>query len=266
MMEEAKAVAKFLIDLNMRQRRTQLIIEQEGGKRAVVNCEYVTGTDLHFNVMSNSDKILKLCPTMDAVKPLNDLKSIQDSCQLIMLLISLGTMNRIVPNRMQYTDPKDPGAKKPKSCEVLPMQHMAVHPNGFYIFTIQQSKVKTQLWLFALVGLAFFFLLFRVWPDWLKQGVWYLSWYTLVFLFATAVVRAIVWFLIFHIGIDFWIFPNYFIDSDNILDSFWPLLEVGRREDMFDFRMLILRICSAVAIFYGVQEFLKDPENLESMT
>ena len=79
-MEEAKAVAKFLIDLNMRQRRTQLIIEQEGGKRAVVNCEYVTGTDLHFNVMSNSDKILKLCPTMDAVKPLNDLKSIQDSC------------------------------------------------------------------------------------------------------------------------------------------------------------------------------------------
>jgi len=28
-----------------------------------------------------------------------------------------------------------------------------------------------------------------------------------------AFVRAIVWFLIFHVGIDFWIFPNYFIDS-----------------------------------------------------
>ena len=183
-----------------------------------------------------------------------------------MILISLGVMNRIVPNRMQYSDPKDPGAKKPKSCEVLPMQHMAVHPNGFYIFTVQQSKVKTQLWLVALVGLAFFFLLFRVWPDWLKQGVWYLSWYTLVFLFVTAIIRAIVWFAIFHIGFDFWIFPNYFIDSDNILDSFWPLLEAGRREDMFDLRMLILRICSAVAIFYGAQEFMKDPENLESMT
>ena len=34
---------------------------------------------------------------------------------------------------------------------------------------------------------------------------------------------------------------------------------------MFDFRMLILRIASAIAIAYGVQEFLKDPTNLEQL-
>ena len=81
----------------------------------------------------------------------------------------------------------------------------------------------------------------------------------------TAILRAIVWFAIFHLGIDFWIFPNYFIDSDNILDSFWPLLSVEKREDMMDFRMLILRVASMCAIAYGAQEFFKDPENLESM-
>jgi hypothetical protein len=32
----------------------------------------------------------------------------------------------------------------------------------------------------------------------------------------TAIVRAIVWFILFHFGIDFWIFPNYFIDSVSI--------------------------------------------------
>ena len=32
----------------------------------------------------------------------------------------------------------------------------------------------------------------------------------------TAIVRAIVWFILFHAGIDFWIFPNYFIDSVSI--------------------------------------------------
>ena len=80
-----------------------------------------------------------------------------------------------------------------------------------------------------------------------------------------AILRAIVWFLIFHIGVDFWIFPNYFIDSDNILDSFVPFLEVSKRDDIFDIRMLVLRVASAFAIFYGASEFLKEPDNLENL-
>jgi len=133
------------------------------------------------------------------------------------------------------------------------MEHMRVDPTGFYIFQLQEegAKTRTTLWLVLGVALAFFFLLFRVWPEWLKMGVWYLSWYTLVFLISMAIIRAIVWFAIFHIGIDFWIFPNYFIDSDNILDSFWPLLSLNMRDDMFDARMFLLRIASCCAIFYG---------------
>ena len=42
-----------------------------------------------------------------------------------------------------------------------------------------------------------------------------------------------------------------------------PILSIERREDMFDPRMLILRIGSVAAIFYGASEFMKDPENLE---
>lgn len=115
--------------------------------------------------------------------------------------------------------------------------------------------------IFALI----FFLLFRVWPDWLRIGVWYISWYLLVFLIGAAIVRAIVWFALFHVGIDFWIFPNYFIDSNDIRDSFIPLLEVGMREDMYDIRMALLRIASLFAMFYGVSEFMKEPENLDTL-
>jgi len=170
---------------------------------------------------------------MDAHKSLNGLAGVADSCNLIGGLISFNIMNRVVPNRMQYTKPDDPGAKKPKSCEILPLEHMQVGPTGFYIFQVQEdyAKLRTTLWLVLCVGLAFFFLLFRVWPEWLKLGVWYLSWYTLCFLVITAIVRAIVWFIIFHIGIDFWIFPNFFIDSDNILDSFLPIFSVVKRDD-----------------------------------
>jgi hypothetical protein len=47
------------------------------------------------------------------------------------------------------------------------------------------------------------------------------------------------------------------------MDSFRPVLDVERREDMFDLRMLLVRIASAYAIFYGVSEFLKEPDNLD---
>ena len=270
MQEEAKEVAKFLLKTDLKMRRTQMLVEkkvEDKMKRMVLNCEYVTGTNLHLQVMSNKDKILKLCPTMETHKTFNGLEKIEDSCNLIMGLIALGAMVRVIPFRQQYPNPNDPAAKKPKVVEIVPKEHQSVAPIGFYVFQVEAAGrgSSVQLKLIFAVGLVFFFLLFRVWPDWLKQAMWYVSWYTLVFLIVTAIIRAIVWFAIFHIGIDFWIFPNYFIDSDNILDSFWPLLSIDKRDDMFDFRMLIVRVVSAIAIVYGAQEFMADPENLESM-
>ena len=35
------------------------------------------------------------------------------------------------------------------------------------------------------------------------------------------------------------------------------------REDMLDIRMLILRVASVGAIYYGATEFLKEPDNLD---
>jgi hypothetical protein len=226
---------------------------------------YVLGKDIHFAILSNAAEIMKMCPKINQKSPLNNLQHLSDSVLLLGILIQLKKMDRVIPHMMTYSDPKAPEAKRPKLVQKLPPEHMAVTPHGFYIFTMESSGYKQFLWLGGCVFLAFFFLLFRVWPEWLRLGVWYVSWYLLVFLIGTAVVRAIVWFAIFHLGIDFWIFPNYFIDSDNILDSFIPILTVEKREDIFDLRMLVLRIASAAAVFYGVTEFLKDPQNLEDV-
>jgi len=119
----------------------------------------------------------------------------------------------------------------------------------FYTVT---SQFKQNLYLAVIVFLVFFFMLFKVWPEWLRIGVWYLSWYFLVFLIGTAILRVIVWFIIFHIGLDFWIFPNYWADEDSILDSFRPILSLERREDILDWKMLIIRIISALAIANGL--------------
>lgn len=51
--------------------------------------------------------------------------------------------------------------------------------------------------------------------------------------------------------------------QNNILDSFRPLLEVERREDMFDVRYGIMRLASLCAIYYGVTEFFKEQQNID---
>jgi hypothetical protein len=49
------------------------------------------------------------------------------------------------------------------------------------------------------------------------------------------------------------------------MDSFRPILDVEKREDMFDIRMTLLRVASAASIFYAGTEFLKDPQNLDDL-
>lgn len=91
-------------------------------------------------------------------------------------------MNRVIPNPAQYAAQDKEGCKKPKTVILLPEEKLVVTPHGFYIFMVQQGNIKQTLWLMFMVGMVFFFLLFRVWPEWLRLGVWYISWYLLVFL------------------------------------------------------------------------------------
>jgi hypothetical protein len=64
------------------------------------------------------------------------------------------------------------------------------------------------------------------------------------------IVRLAVWLLLFHVGIDYWIFPNFFIDSNDIMDSFRPMQSFEIRKD--DAKMYLLRIASAAAITYTI--------------
>ena len=69
-------------------------------------------------------------------------------------------------------------------------------------------------------------------------------------------MRLVLWLILFHFGIDFWLFPNFFIDSvrsmethslkSDIMDSFKPLISYEKRDD--DFKMIVLRVVSAIAL------------------
>jgi len=58
MREEAAAVGKFLLSLDIKSRRTQLIVDSQtpqGPKKKAVNCNYILGTNLHVAVLSHKE-------------------------------------------------------------------------------------------------------------------------------------------------------------------------------------------------------------------
>jgi Translocation protein Sec62 len=126
-------------------------------------------------------------------------------------------------------------------------------------------KPRGKLALFLLIGfiIAIAFMLFNLWPMWLKIGIWYVSFYLLIFLMGFILLRLIVWLFLFHFGVDFWILPNFFIDSNDLMDSFRPLLSFERRQD--DMKMILMRVGSAIALIFFVIQLAKEPDNLEGL-
>ena len=84
---------------------------------------------------------------------------------------------------------------------------------GFYMFNLERSNSKLAILLFAVILIVIAFMLFSIWPLWLKIAIWYVSFYMLVVMVGFIIFRALVWFVFFLFGADFWIFPNFFDDS-----------------------------------------------------
>lgn len=121
------------------------------------------------------------------------------------------------------------------------------------------------MWLGIVAIVILALMCFRLWPLWLKKGIWYISFYLLVFLFVSAVLRLILWGILYHFGLEFWLFPNFFIDSNDPRDSFWPLTSFEVREEIWDPKSIIFRICSGALVTYMAYQFCQDEKNLEDL-
>lgn len=84
---------------------------------------------------------------------------------------------KVAPHRLQYPDPKAPDARRPKRIEVLPDAKQIIEEAGMYMFTVKTNTFKRALFLSIAVVLGFLVLLWRVWPIWLRVGVWYACYY-----------------------------------------------------------------------------------------
>jgi hypothetical protein len=162
-------------------------------------------------------------------------------------------------------DPRIMGQGSEKIPKYVVPDKAAFNDKGLYMVIEKEDKTTSTIYLVLIVVAIIACMMFRLWPLWLKKAIWYVSFYLLVFLIVTAILRVILWGILYHFGMEFWLFPNYFIDSNDPRDSFWPLHSFEIREDATDIKSIIFRIASGSLIVYMGYQFCQDEKNLEDL-
>jgi len=108
--------------------------------------------------------------------------------------------------------------------------------------------------LLMVIVLAFFGLvLFPVWPQNAKVGVWYVSMTLLLVLLGFIITRLVLFFVLYAVGVDFWILPNFFADDAGFWDSFKPLYSfhasVQNIRDSYQYRLAVI-ICMVSCAYW----------------
>lgn len=148
-------------------------------------------------------------------------------------------------------DPRDKQADPNAPRYVVYDDDSRMGKGGLYTAVDNTTTEQSLMWLGIMVVVIIALMCFRLWPIWLKKGIYLISFYLLVFLLVSAVARVILWGILYHFGLEFWLFPNYFVDSNDPRDSFLPIYSFEVREDMFDFKTNILRVFSGVLLVYS---------------
>ncbi len=116
---------------------------------------------------------------------------------------------------------KEPGQKR-----LEPIQENLFSSEDYFIWIYQGSQVKSHLTAFGVLVLIFIGVLYPVWPNFMRQGLYYVSMASmgfLAFLLTLGVIRLIVWLvLVVSTGRGGWLFPNLFADC-GVIESFKPL-------------------------------------------
>lgn len=136
----------------------------------------IIGDNFHQIVLDNKTEIVKQFKEVKAIPEIEDLK---DSIKLGQLFIDY---KLLIP--LDKDPRKEEEAKKKWPKHLVPAGPKAAKfgEKGFYSWNIPKPRGKLAFFLFLGVLIAIAFMLFHMWPMWLKIGIWYVSFYTLIFL------------------------------------------------------------------------------------
>lgn len=87
--------------------------------------------------------------------------------------------------------PDEAKKKYPKHLNTATHSNSRMKDSGFYMWQLERSTGKLALLLGLGITIVIAFMLFNIWPLWLKIGLWYFSFYTLIILVSKLIVKEI---------------------------------------------------------------------------
>ena len=99
----------------------------------------------------------------------------------------------------------------------------------------------------AVLGLV----LFPLWPFELKYLLWKVSLWLLVGFCAIIAARLVVYLLLGVFGVSFWLFPRFFENNVNTIDSFLPVYSVQRWEGSNVQAIVTRLLLLSLFVYYG---------------
>ena len=99
-----------------------------------------------------------------------------------------------------------------------------------------------------------------VWPLWLQLSIWWISFILLSIIFTLIAVRYVVFIFFYSAGINVWICPFLFDDKKGFIESFLPIVQVKKREDMGVW--VAIRFLAAACVIGTCVYLYMYPENL----
>lgn len=162
-------------------------------------------------------------------QPNSNLPEITDGPGVQQAFIELIKNQMIIPvEKLHYADIKEVRGWKPNKTKptLKRVGRAAMEDDVYYAWV--WAKPNPYILLYSILAIAgvFTIILFPLWPNFMKRGVWYLSMGMLgliALFFATAIVRLFIY--VGSLGVSkkpFWLFPNLFADV-GVIESFQPL-------------------------------------------
>ncbi|KAH8829065.1 translocation protein [Flagelloscypha sp. PMI_526] len=162
-----------------------------------------------------------LSPAYQKKKGVPKVETEADAIQLLRILNAFAFYIRV-----QRGGPSGSSSSSPKVLQVI--QEQAFMPEEFYAWFYEGSQWTTYAGGVLMVVLMLAGVLFPLWPDFMRLGVWYLSIAALGFIglfFVIAIIRLIFYIITVVVASPgIWIFPKLFADV-GFVESFIPLYE-----------------------------------------
>lgn len=224
---------------------------------------YFRTVDFHVAALKHRDEIIKLMPT---AKERKELKTIKHSTELGQQMIALNCILKVKCNHKF--------SKKPIMLEVDPDNTKFVLEQGFWMVPAI-AVVKPAAWysmFTAYLPTGWFGWMWMIYfgksyiPDWTAVALYQFLFFVIMAFIAIRLLRTLMWYIFYHVGLDFNLLPKFMINTKNPFRRLWPLGTVSVRDDICSPKSLLIRIISIALICMSIWKLSLDAKSIEDLS